>query len=122
MPSGVPRGADMPSPKAIDYRPALYAIRNAINYNTLVQLEGMLNMANNFEGLVAAIGEVEAGIAEVVAAINNPAVDNNDQEVIDGLTARLTGLVPVLDAAEATENAEDGVVGDGGPEPETPAE
>lgn len=65
-------------------------------------------MANNFAALSAAIDAVVAGIQEVRDAIANPAVDKNDQTVIDGLTARLTDAAAALTAATAEENAEDG--------------
>lgn len=65
-------------------------------------------MANNFEGLKAAIAAVEAGIRQVAEAIANPAVDNNDQATIDGLTGQLTAAADALAAATAAEVAEDG--------------
>lgn len=65
-------------------------------------------MANNFAALSAAIDAVVAGIQEVRDAIANPAVDKNDQTVIDGLTARLTDAAAALSAAVSEENAEDG--------------
>jgi cell division GTPase FtsZ len=69
--------------------------------------KGFNDMANNFAALSAAIDAVVAGIQEVAAAIANPAVDNNDQTVIDGFTAKLTAAADALKAATAAENAED---------------
>lgn len=107
------RGKVCKSPKsryhtAIDYTPALLLIAEAILFNTFVLKKGFENMANDFSGLSSALDAVVAGIQEVAAAIANPAVDNNDQTVIDGLTAKLTAAADALKAATAAEVAEDG--------------
>lgn len=90
-----------------DYGPILVCLIEAIELNSLTLLKGFKLMANNFEGLSAAIDAVVVGIQEVAAAIANPAVDNNDQTVIDGLTAKLTAAAAALTDATAAENAED---------------
>jgi hypothetical protein len=72
--------------------------------------EGFIIMANDFSGLNAALDAVAAGLAEVAAAIANPAADNNDQATIDAITARLGGFADQLSAAKVAEDAEDGVV------------
>jgi hypothetical protein len=100
-------GEGLPS-RNIDYRPLLLGIVEALTLNTIVQLKGIKQMANDFTGLSAALDAVVAGIQEVAAAIANPAVDNNDQAVIDGFTAKLTAAADALKAATAAENAEDG--------------
>ena len=65
-------------------------------------------MANSFEGLEAAASRIADEVAAVAEAIANPAVDNNDQEVIDDLTARLNSAADALRSATEAENAEDG--------------
>jgi hypothetical protein len=56
----------------------------------LIRIERKLNlMANDFSQLTAVIDNVVAEIAEVVAILQNPAVDNNDQAIIDALVAKL---------------------------------
>lgn len=104
------RGKVCKSPKTIDYRPALHMIAEAIVLNALIMKKGFQDMANDFSGLNSALDAVVAGIQEVAAAIANPAVDNNDQTVIDGLTAKLTAAADALKAATAAEVAEDGTV------------
>lgn len=74
-------------------------------------------MANDFTGLKTALDEVVAGINSVAAAIANPAVDNNDQAVIDGLTTQLQAAAAALSAATAAEVAEDGTASTPAPEP-----
>jgi hypothetical protein len=90
------------------FRPCLGRIADALELNNVIQLEGLLIMANNFSGLSAALDAVVAGIQEVAAAIANPAVDNNDQAVIDGFTAKLTAAADALKSATAAEVVEDG--------------
>lgn len=106
----------MAANKDIDYRPALYSIRNAIEDLTDVHLKGILIMANDFGAALVALDAVEAGIREVAAAIANPATDLNDQPTIDALTARLTAAAEALAAAKVAEDAEDGAT------PDVPAE
>lgn len=89
----------------------------------LIQIEGIKSMSNNFDALSAALAGVEDGIRSVAEAIANPAVDNNDQATIDGLTARLTAAADALAAATAAENAEDaGPVPTPAPEPQPPVD
>lgn len=87
---------------------ALHLIAAAILFHANVMKEGFKRMANDFTGLKAALASVEDGIRSVAAAIANPAVDNNDQAVIDGLTAQLSAAADALAAATAAEVAEDG--------------
>lgn len=78
-------------------------------------------MANNFSNMDAAINRVADEVRAVAEAIANPAVDNNDQEVIDGLTARLDAAADALEVAREAENAEDaGPQPEPEPEPEEP--
>jgi hypothetical protein len=79
-------------------------------HRVLILEKGFIVMANDFSGLDAALAGVEEAIREVAAAIANPAVDNNDQAVIDAITARLGAAADALGAAKAAEDAEDGVV------------
>jgi hypothetical protein len=88
----------------VDYTPYLLVIIQLLALN----LKETKNMANNFDRLVAAIDAVSAGIAAVAEAIRNPAVDNNDQVVIDELAGRLEASAALLSAALADEQAEDG--------------
>lgn len=94
--------------REIDYRPALYAIRNAIDSLSIIQLEGMILMSNNFERLNAAVTLVGLNVAAVAEAIRNPAIDNNDQAVIDALAGQLEAAASILAAAKVEEDAEDG--------------
>lgn len=65
-------------------------------------------MANNFERLSSAVQSVADRVEDVAEAIRNPAVDNNDQAVIDDLAGRLESAAAALDTAVAEERAEDG--------------
>jgi len=78
-------------------------------FRRLIKLmeEGNEIMANNFDRLNAAVQSVADNVLDVAEAIRNPAVDNNDQEVIDELAGRLEDAASALDAATAEENAED---------------
>lgn len=67
------------------------------------------DMANNFERLEAAVSRVADEVQAVAEAIANPAVDNNDQEVIDDLSSRLEAAADSLRSATEAENAEDGM-------------
>jgi hypothetical protein len=69
--------------------------------------EGVVIMANSFNEMTAAVDRVAASVRSVADAIANPAVDNNDQAVIDDLTSRLNSAADALDAATSAENAED---------------
>lgn len=109
-------------PEAIDYRPALYAIRNELKILTMVDIRRNNILANNFDRLNAAVDAVVDGIAAVAAAIRNPDVDTSDEAVIDGLASRLEDLLPVLAAAKVEEDAEDGGAAPSAEEPEAPAE
>jgi len=97
-------------PSSPDYTRALHYIAAAILYHANTMKEGFRSMANNFDELKAAVAAVEAGIRSVADAIANPAVDNNDQAVIDQLSGQLKIAADALAAATAAENAEDGVV------------
>jgi hypothetical protein len=94
-----------------------------LELSLVVQLKGIQSMSNNFEALSAALAGVEDGIRSVAEAIANPAVDNNDQATIDGLTARLNAAADALAAATAAEDAEDaGPVVEPAPEPQPPVD
>jgi hypothetical protein len=69
--------------------------------------EGVVIMANSFNEMTAAVDRVADSVRAVADAIANPAVDNNDQAVIDDLTSRLNSAADALDAATSAENAED---------------
>lgn len=56
-------------------------------------------MVNDFASLSAAIDAVATEIAEAVALLQNPVVDNNDQATIDALTARLSAAADALKGA-----------------------
>lgn len=86
----------------------LYLITAALLLLNDTLSKGLNNMANDFSGLKAALEAVEAGIRGVAAAIANPAIDNNDQLVIDGFTAQLKTAADALASATAAEQAEDG--------------
>lgn len=88
--------------------PALHLITAALLLLNNTLSKGFKLMANDFTGLKAALEAVQAGILSVAAAIANPAVDNNDQAVIDGFTAQLKAAADALAAATAAEVAEDG--------------
>lgn len=110
-----------PTKKAIDYRPVLRDIADAILFHALVNEEGNTLMANNFERLSAAVAAVADGVLAVAEAIRNPAVNKNDQAVIDALAGSLESAAAGLAAAVVAENEEDaGPTPD--PVPETPAE
>lgn len=64
-------------------------------------------MANSFNSLSAAVDRVSASVEAVAEAIRNPAVDNNDQAVIDDLAGRLEAAAAALDSAVDAEKAED---------------
>lgn len=85
--------------KSPDYRPHLEALADAIYFLALSFMEGITIMSNDFTALSAAIDNVTAEIAAAVAILSNPAVDNNDQSVIDALTAKLTGAASTLGGA-----------------------
>jgi hypothetical protein len=97
--------------------PALHLITAALLLLNNTLSKGFELMANDFTGLKAALDEVVAGINSVAAAIANPAVDNNDQAVIDGLTTQLQAAAAALSAATAAEVAEDGTAPTPAPEP-----
>lgn len=82
----------------------------SLTEDILLLQKGFLVMANDFSALDAALAGVEEAIREVAAAIANPAQDNNDQAVIDAITARLGAAADALAAAKTAEDAEDGVV------------
>lgn len=88
--------------------PALHLITAALLVLNDTLSKGFKRMANDFSGLKTALEAVQAGILSVAAAIANPAVDNNDQTVIDGFTAQLKAAADALAAATAAEVAEDG--------------
>jgi hypothetical protein len=88
--------------------PALHLITAALLLLNNTLSKGFELMANDFSGLKAALDAVVAGINSVAAAIANPAVDNNDQAVIDSLTSQLQAAAAALSAATAAEVAEDG--------------
>ena len=77
-------------------------------------------MANDFSRLTTAVQVVADNVAAVAEAIRNPAVDNNDQAVIDNLAGKLEAVVNVLGEAFIAEQAEDGVAEE--PSEEAPAE
>jgi hypothetical protein len=58
-----------------------------------------MQMANDFAGLTAAIDNVASEISEAVAILTSPHVDNNDQAVIDSLTAKLSAAALALQGA-----------------------
>lgn len=88
--------------------PALHLIAAALLLLNDTLSKGFKLMANDFSGLKAALDAVVEGINAVAAAIANPAVDNNDQAVIDSLTTQLQAAASALSAATAAEVAEDG--------------
>ena len=94
-------------PGSVDYRSALYSIRDAIIVNSFIVREGFLRMANDFSAAMAALDAVEQAIRDVAAAIANPATNLNDQPTIDGITSRLTAAADALAAAKSAEDAED---------------
>jgi uncharacterized membrane protein len=65
------------------------------------------DMAINFERLTAAVDRISQEVTEVVEIIKNPAVDNNDQMVIDDIAGRLEGAADALDAVAEETNAEE---------------
>jgi hypothetical protein len=95
-------------PKNIDYRPALYSIRNALYAGALINIERNNILASNFERIQLAVSLVAQRVAEVSAAIRNPENDG-DQVLLDELAAALENAAAGLLQATAEENAEDGV-------------
>lgn len=63
-------------------------------------------MAMNFERLTAAVDRISSEVTEVVEMIKNPAIDNNDQAVIDDIAGRLEGAADALDAVADESDAE----------------
>lgn len=102
-------------PKEIDYRPALYSIRNALYAGILIDIERN-NILADLSRLSAAVEAVSAGVSALVDAIRNPAADG-DQAGIDAAAASLEAAVAALAEGLALEQAEDGAS-----EPEAPAE
>ncbi len=64
-------------------------------------------MSNDFTRLQGAVTLVATAVTAVAAAIRNPAIDNNDQSVIDTLAGQLEAAAAVLGVATEEENAED---------------
>lgn len=100
---------------AIDYRPALYSIRNELQTLIMVNLKRN-NILSDFARVNAAVEAIAAGIADVAAAIRNPAA-NNDQAALDELAGTLEAFSATLGVLKVEEDAEDG-----GAAPEAPAE
>lgn len=78
-------------------------------------------MSLDLSALKAAVDTVATNILAVSSAIANPAVDNNDQQIIDELTTRLNNSAAALQAAVDEENAEKGVVPAAAPADPAPA-
>jgi gamma-glutamylcysteine synthetase len=97
---------------------AIGRLADAIFYHCYTLQEIYKNMANDFSRLTTAVQVVADNVAAVAEAIRNPAVDNNDQAVIDDLAGKLEAAANALGEAFLAEQAEDGVVS----EPEAPAE
>lgn len=75
----------------------------------------LIIMAEDFSNLSAAIDTVTTEIAEAVAILQNPAVDNNNQATIDQLTAKLTGASGALGGALPASASSGTTTGSAGP-------
>jgi hypothetical protein len=84
----------------LEYLPVLLRIAEALE-------EGNYIMADNFDRMTKAVDRVANEVQAVADAIRNPAVDNNNQAVIDELAGRLEGAADALESATNEENAED---------------
>lgn len=95
--------------RVIDYRPALYSIRNAIHLHSLVLVTGIEQYMANAERLNAAVQGVVAGVAALVDAVRNPAADG-DQAAFDAAADQLEAAIDALNEGLAAEQTEDGAV------------
>lgn len=98
---------------------AIDKLADAIHEHNMIQIERMIILSNDFSRITAAVTALGAGLVSLAAAIRNPAVDNNDQAVIDEIAGSLEAMAAGLPGLIAEEDAEDGVVSAG---EETPAE
>lgn len=122
MQSGVPHVVASSSPKELKPSATAVAIEllaSAIFESNYIQLQRNIILANDFSRIFAGLTAVGAGLTDLAAAIRNPAVDKNDQAVIDDIATQLEAIAASLPGLVAEENAEDGVVSDG---EETPVE